>query len=170
MRGTLRIALIGITALFLTSAVVVGAGAEPPNHANRLEATFEEVRVATHDRTADFGILQAINSGTGTVEGFGAATEMLAVTQDRSVSPCGTGSRSNALIRRIAVAEGTLVLHGTGITCPTATPGELMVNNTYVVDGASSTGVFAGAWGSGTDTVLLPARTVALSGKLHLVP
>ena len=90
------------------------------------------------------------------------------MTQDRSVSPCGAGSRSNATIRRIVVADGTLVLHGAGITCPTATPGELLVTNTFVVDGVSSTGVFAGARGSGTDTVLLPGRTVSLSGKLHL--
>jgi hypothetical protein len=167
MRGRLRIAVIAATAL-VASAIVVGAAARPSNNANRFEATFEEVRIATHDRSADLGILQAINSGTGTVEGFGAATETLAVSQDRSVSPCGPGSRSNATIRRIVVAAGTLVLHGAGVTCPTATPGEMLVNNTFVVDGASSTGVFAGARGSGTDTVLLPSRTVTLSGKLHL--
>jgi hypothetical protein len=159
---------VAAIAVVAAGVLVVGAGAGPTNQANRLDATFEEVRIATHDRSADLGILQAINSGTGTVQGFGDANEILGVTQDRSVSPCGPGSRSNATIRRIVVAAGTLVLHGAGITCPTAVPGELLVTNTFVVDGASSTGVFAGARGSGTDTVLLPGRTVSLSGKLHL--
>jgi hypothetical protein len=150
------------------SALAVGAAAGPRSDGNRLDATFEEVRIATHDRSADLGILQAINGGTGTLEGFGDATEILAVSQDRSVNPCGPGSRSNATIRRIVVASGTLVLQGAGVTCPTGTPGELLVTNSFVVDGASSTGVFEGARGSGTDIVLLPSRTVSLSGKLHL--
>lgn len=164
MRHAVAATVIAVAAC----ALAVGATAGPRNDGNQFEATFEEVRIATHDRSADLGILQAINSGTGAVEGFGDATEILAVSQDRSVSPCGPGSRSNATIRRIVVDAGTLVLQGAGITCPTGTPGELLVTNTFVVDGASSTGVFAGARGSGTDTVLLPGRTVSLSGKLHL--
>jgi hypothetical protein len=167
MNGTRHAVAASVMAV-VASALAVGAAAGPRSDGNRFEATFEEVRTATHDRSADLGILQAINSGTGTVEGFGDATEILAVSQERSLSPCGPGSRSNATIRRIVVAAGTLVLQGAGITCPTATPGELLVTNTFIVDGASSTGVFAGAWGSGTDRVLLPSRTVSLSGKLHL--
>jgi hypothetical protein len=167
MKGQRHAVAASVIAL-AAGAVAVGAAAGPRNDGNRLEATFEEVRIATHDRSADLGILQAINSGAGTVEGFGDATEILAVSQDRTVTPCGPGSRSNATIRRVVVAAGTLVLQGAGITCPTATPGELLVTNTFVVDGASSTGIFAGARGTGTDTVLLPSRTVSLKGKLHL--
>ena len=68
-----------IIALYALLAVgVVGGGTvsaaqadEPPNHANRLEATFTETNVSVTNRVADLGVFQLINTGTGTVEGFG---------------------------------------------------------------------------------------------------
>jgi len=54
------------------------------------------------------------------------------------------------------------------ITCPSAS-GPPVVSGTYKVDGLSSTGIFAGARGSGDLTVILDQpRKTTLSGKLKL--
>jgi hypothetical protein len=47
-------------------------------------------------------------------------------------------------------------------------PNGPMITGTYEVDGLSSTGLFAGAWGSGEDTVNVTTHTSTLSGRLHL--
>ena len=163
-----------IVALYALLAVgIAGGGAvsvaqadEPPNHANRLEATFTETNVSVTDRVADLGVFQLINTGTGTVEGFGSATLVLSATQDRSVHPCGDGSSTNAALRRIELADGVLVLREVAHICPT--PSGPLGTGTWEVDGASSTGVFAGARGSGDVTIVIPTHTATLSGKLNL--
>ena len=105
----------------LGGGVVSAAQAdEPPNHANRLEATFTESNVSITNRIADLGTFQLINTGTGTVEGFGSATDGFG-TQDRSVHPCGAGSWTNAATRRIVLDEGVLVLRERA-ACPTSGP------------------------------------------------
>ena len=173
MRATLRIGLFGIAAVVLATAIVVGAAAqEPPNHANRLEATFAETRVAVLDRTADLGVRVAISSGTGTLEGFGAATEIAAISRDVTSTPCGPGSSATTVLRRIVVAAGTLVVKTLGHQC--LAPGGQLNTGELQVDGASSTGVFAGAWGRGTETTHVGpppsgAITATYSGVLHLV-
>jgi hypothetical protein len=110
----------------LLAVGVVGGGTvsvaqadEPPNHANRLEATFTETNVSVTNRIADLGVFQLINTGTGTVEGLGGATLMLSATQDRSVHPCGTGSWTNAAVRRIVLGDGVLVVWELVHICPT---------------------------------------------------
>jgi hypothetical protein len=137
------------------------------NHANRLEATFTETNVSVTNRVADLGVFQLINTGTGTVEGFGSATLVLSATQDRSVHPCGAVSSTNAAIRRIMLADGVLVLRELAHVCPT--PSGPLATGTWEVDSASSTGVFAGARGSGDVTIVIPTDTATLSGKLNLV-
>jgi hypothetical protein len=159
-------------AVLICLAVVVGGGlaayavAAPPNHANRLEATFTEAAVSVTDRTADLGIFQVILTGSGTVEGFGPATEVTGVTQDRAVTPCGASSDSEAATRRILIGGDTLALRSVGVKCPT--PSGPVFTATYEVDGLSSTGIFAGASGSGTDTVDIINHRVTLSGTLKL--
>jgi hypothetical protein len=118
---------------------------------------------------AQFGVLQIINTGTGTVQGFGPATMVLSITQDHDVTPCGPGSSTNAAIRRITLAQGVLVEEELAIACPTPSGG-LIITGTYQVDGRSSTGLFAGARGEGTltaETTVNPP-TSTLSGKLFL--
>jgi hypothetical protein len=83
------------------------------------------------------------DTGSGTLEGFGPATLVVGITQDRSVTPCGPGSWTNAATRRIVVEEGLLVLHEVGIRCPIASGPD--ITGTYEVDGLSSMGMFAGA-------------------------
>ena len=87
-------------------------------------------------------------------------------TQDRAVHPCGDGSDSESDTRRIVASEGTLAVRETGIKCPT--PSGLVFTGTYEVDGLSSTGVFAGARGSGDVTVDVATHTSTLSGRLKL--
>lgn len=172
LREPLRLAVAGAVVGAMASAMAVGAAAErSPNHANRLEMTFEETRVAILDRAADLGIRQVITSGTGTFEGFGSATEIAAISQDHAVTPCGPGSSTSTILRRIVVPQGTLVLKTLAHRCPS--PIGITAVGTYEVDGASSTGVFAGARGRGRDTTEIEpppsGRVVAtISGKLRL--
>ena len=167
-RKRLIIALYALLAVGVVGGGTVSAAQadEPPNHANRLEATFTETTVSVTNRVADLGVFQLINTGTGTVEGFGSATLMLSATQDRSVHPCGGVSSTNAAIRRIVLADGVLVLRELAHICPT--PSGPLGTGTWDVDGASSTGVFAGARGSGDVTIVIPTSTATLSGRLNL--
>jgi hypothetical protein len=171
MQATLRYALAGAVAVVAAGTVAVTAAADrSPNHANRLDMTFEETRVSIHDRS-DLGMRQVIASGTGTFAGYGDATELAAVSIDLSVTPCGPGSNTSTVLRRVVVPQGTLVLKTRAHRCP-AQYGINAIGE-YEVDGAASTGVFAGAWGRGSDTVEVgppPAGHIVatISGKLHL--
>ena len=166
MRNALRLPLLVLGLVVVASAVALQAAAGPSNQANRFEATFAETNASVTNRIADLGVFQLINTGTGAVEGFGAATMVLGVTQDRSVHPCGPGSWTNAGIRRIVLAEGVLVVREFAYVCPTAS-GPVATGKWYV-DTASSTGIFAGARGSGGVTVTIATATSTLSGKLKL--
>jgi hypothetical protein len=166
MKNAFRMPLLFSAVIVLASGLTLHAAAAPPNHANRLEASFTESAASITNRIADLGTFQLINTGSGTVEGFGAATVVVGITQDRSVTPCGPGSWTNAATRRIVLQEGVLVLRGLAIRCPTDSGPD--ITGTYEVDGLSSTGIFAGARGSGEDTVNTVTHTSTLSGKLKL--
>jgi hypothetical protein len=166
MKKMIRLAFVAGAVAAVASALAIAVRAEPANHANRLEATFTEAAQSITNRIADLGTFQLINTGSGTVEGFGSATEVVGITQDRSVSPCGAGSWTNAATRRIVLDDGVLELFELSTACPTQAGTE--ITGTYEVDGLSSTGVFAGARGSGDVTVDLATHTATLSGRLHL--
>jgi hypothetical protein len=167
MRYARRLSLLAAALVALASALAWQAAAGPPNHANRLEATFAETNVSVTNRIADLGIFQLINTGTGTVEGLGDATVMVSVTQDRSVNPCGPGSWTNAGIRRITLEGGVLVVRELVHICQTASGP--IGTGTWAVDSLSSTGIFAGARGSGEARIVVGTRTTTLSGSLNLV-
>jgi hypothetical protein len=133
---------------------------------NRLQATFTETTQLVTNRVADLGVLQLINTGTGSVQGFGPATMVIGITQDHDVTPCGPGSWTNAAVRRITLAQGVLVVEELANACPT--PSGTMITGTFQVDGLSSSGPFAGAWGSGRVVIDVATATSTLSGKLHL--
>jgi hypothetical protein len=166
MKKLIRLTFAAAAAAALASALAIAVRAEPTNRANRLQATFHETNASVANRIPDLGVFQLINTGTGSVDGFGAATMTIGVTQDRSVHPCGPGSWTNAAVRRITVEAGVLVLRELAYVCQT--PSGPVASGTWTVDGASSTGVFADARGSGEDTVDLSTATSTLSGKLHL--
>jgi len=166
MSRIIRLGVLLVAAGALATALVAYATAGPPNHANRLEATFHETVKVVTNHVADYGIVQVILTGRGTVEGFGDATEVGGVTADRSFQPCGTACVSAAVTRRINTAEGTLAIRESNETC--VTPAGRVATGTYEVDGLFSTGVFAGATGSGTVLNVLTPHTLTLSGKLNL--
>ena len=166
MRRSIRAAALPVVVGAFAIALVAYATAGPPNHANRFEATFSETVVVVTNHVADYGIVQVILTGSGTLEGFGAATEVGGITADRSVQPCGVNSESAAATRRITTAQGTLAIRESNETCVTSAG--RVATGTFVVDGLFSTGVFAGATGSGTVLNLLAPHTLTLSGKLKL--
>ncbi len=166
MKNSIRLSLLVMALIALASGLALSAAAGRPNHANRLEASFAESPESITNRIADLGIFQLINTGTGTLEGFGSATVVVGITQDRSVTPCGPGSWTNAATRRIVVDGGVLVLREVGVRCPTASGPD--ITGSYEVDGLSSTGIFAGARGSGDDTIDTVTHTSTISGKLKL--
>jgi len=86
------------------------------------------------------------------------------------VEPCGAGSYPDQAERRISVAglDGVLVLRESGLTCNIS--GTLEATATYTVDGVSSTGVFAGAKGSGQVSVDTTTHAETISGRLKLSP
>lgn len=166
MKRLVRVPLAVGAVVALASALALHASAKPTDDGNRLEAAFTESAASITNRIGDLGVFQLINTGTGTLEGFGSATMTIGVTQDRSVQPCGPGSWTNAGVRRISVDAGVLVIRELAYVCQTASGP--VASSTWSVDGPSSTGVFAGARGSGEASVDLTARTSTLSGKLHL--
>lgn len=166
MRNPRKLLLLAATLTVAASAVALQAAAAPPNPANRLEATFHESNASVTNHIGDLGVFQLINTGTGTIEGLGPATIVVSITQDRSVHPCGPGSWTNAGIRRIALADGVLVLRELAYVCQTGSGP--VASGTWAVDGASSTDIFAGARGSGEITVAIATSTATLSGKLNL--
>jgi hypothetical protein len=166
MKKARRFSLLVTVLVAVASSFALHAAAGAQTDGNRLEASFTESAASITNRIADLGTFQLINTGSGTVEGFGAATIVVGITQDRSVTPCGPGSWTNAATRRIVLEEGVLVLRGLAIRCPTESGPD--ITGTYEVDGLSSTGIFAGARGTGTDTVNTVTHTSTISGKLKL--
>jgi hypothetical protein len=166
MQYARRLSLVVAALVTVASAVALQAAAGPPNHANRLEATFAETNVSVTNRIADLGIFQLINTGTGTVAGLGDATVTVSVTQDRAVHPCGEGSWTNAGIRRIVLDGGVLVVRELVHICQTDSGP--IGTGTWEVDGPSSTGMFADARGGGDVRIVVATRTSTLSGSLNL--
>ena len=101
-------------------------------------------------------MFQLINTGTGTVEGFGEATLVMSATlRDRTVQPRGPEldelddpDESSSQTACWCCGPHSL-----------STPRLPQVTGTWTVDGASSTGVFAGAWGSGDEAADIPNRS-----------
>jgi hypothetical protein len=166
MKRTLRLMLVAWVAIALAGVVAIAVRAEPTNHANRLDVTFTETAASMTNRVADLGVFQLILTASGTLDSFGPVTEVVGVTQDRAVQPCGAGSDSESDTRRIVAGGGTLALREAGIKCPT--PSGLVFTGSYEIDGLSSSGVFAGASGDGSVTVDIATHTATLSGKLKL--
>jgi hypothetical protein len=166
MKKAIRMPLLVSALIALASGLALHARAAPSNQPNRLEASFTESAASITNRIADLKTFQLINTGSGMVEGFGAATVVVGITQDRSVTPCGPGSWTNAATRRITLDGGVLLLRELSIACQTRSGP--VITGTYEVDGLSSTGVFAGARGSGHLTVYVSTSTTTLSGKLKL--
>jgi len=155
-----------VAAAATTAGIAAGLQASARASTNgdgRLQATFTSSAVSV---TPKLGMVELIITGTGTVRGFGAATEVVGVVEDRAVSPCGAGGASHSAQRRIVMKGGVLALHEAGMTCITASGPQARA--AYRVDGQASTGIFAGARGTGHVTVNVTTGHETLSGTLIL--
>src|SRR5262249_6523758 len=170
-----RAGIIGAAAaaavLFAGALTASAAPAQPARGAagspadSMLNATFTDSDVSV---TPGLGMVELILTGTGTVQGFGAATDVVGVVEDFAASPCGPGGASNSAQTRIVIHGGVLELHEAAMNCVTATGPQ--VTGTYRVDGQASTGIFAGARGTGHVTVDVATGQDTLSGTLILKP
>jgi hypothetical protein len=176
--GAAILGVAAITAALFGSSVPASAtlapaspsGAAGPASAgspadSMLNATFTDSAVSV---TPGLGMVELILSGNGTVRGFGAATDVVGVVEDRAASPCGAGGASDSAQARIVMHGGVLELHESAMLCVTASGPQ--VNGTYRVDGRASTGIFAGARGTGHVTVDVATGQDMLSGTLILKP
>jgi hypothetical protein len=167
-----RTGIIGAAAVAVLFAGALTASAAPAQSArgavgsatdSMLKATFTDSAVSV---TPGQGMVELILTGTGTVQGFGAATDVVGVVEDFAASPCGPGGAANSAQARIVLPGGVLELHEAAMNCVTATGPQ--VTGTYRVDGQASTGVFAGARGTGHVTVDVTTGQDTLSGTLIL--
>lgn len=162
VRRLLSVVGVGVLASCLALPQALGA----TTASERFAATFTESNQSVTNRMTDLGVFQLINTGSGTFGPYGPATVVLAMSQDRSVEPCGPGSWTNAGTRRITLRAGVLILRETAEVCDTEIG--FVGRGIWTVDGASSTGPFAGARGGGRIGVYLPARMTTLWGTLKL--
>jgi hypothetical protein len=173
-QASARAGIIGAAAVAVLFAGALTASAAPAQSArgaagspadSMLKATFTDSDISV---TPGLGMVELILSGTGTVQGFGAATDVVGVVEDFAASPCGPGGASNSAQLRIVVHGGVLELSSAAMNCVTASGPR--VTGTYRVDGQASTGIFAGARGTGHFTVDVATGQDTLSGTLILIP
>ena len=117
--------------------------------------------------------------GTGTLAGLGQATDTIEFTSFEPIE--GTSCSAVTFVETIELLDGTgtLVLPSEGTFCspggsdstpvpPQAYGHPHTVRASFTIDGASSTGSFAGASGSGTKSIVLAGdvATIRLSGTI----
>src|SRR5215469_15835303 len=176
MKKTIRLSLLATAVIVLASGFALHASltaTAAPAHSARgaagspagsmLHATFTDSDVSV---TPGLGMVELILTGTGTVQGFGAATDVVGVVEDFAASPCGPGGASNSSQQRIVLPSGVLETHGAGMNCVTASGAQ--ATGTWRIDGQASTGIFAGARGTGHFTVDVATGQDTLSGTLIL--
>ena len=162
----LMISLAASAAVMAGMAATLQASAQASTRdGGRLEATFTDSDVSV---TPGLGMVELILTGTGTVEGFGAATDVVGVVEDFAASPCGTGGASNSAQQRLVLPSGVLELSSDAMNCVTDSGSQ--VTGIYRVDGRASTGIFAGARGTGHVTVDVATGLDKYSGTLILKP
>ena len=167
MRRLLLLCLLAALALVPTASAATTS----------FSATFNESfgRATAHPCSVD-----AFVCGSGTIAGFGEATEEWAITYFEPETAFETGCSPLTLIRTITLTDGsTLVTEETGTVCfpgrSSGTPGSFysfgnpgFFTGTYVI--VEGTGVFEGAAGSGTSSFKAAGDTSrsTLSGTITL--
>lgn len=165
------IALLGLVTCLITAAPATAATTTP------FSASFFETfgRAASRSCSPD-----AFLCGTGTVSGFGDATEEVVITSFDPESAAATGCSPLTQTRTITLSGGsTLVTEETGTVCfpgsSFGTPGSFVsfgnpasFEGTYTI--VRGTGVFSGARGTGTSTFRNAgdAGHASLSGSITL--
>jgi hypothetical protein len=109
--------------------------------------------------------------GSGTVAGYGRATMIVRATINAPIP--GTDCFAVSGLRWITLDDGSgsLASSFTGTRCPLAEGGHAFrIKFSYTIDATASSGVFAGATGSGTggNTTAGHMQVVSLSGTITL--
>ena len=140
--------------LALGSLAVVILALAAPGTASTTQpfyATFVEVG----------GVTEEGSCGSATISGLGHIAYQCVV-----FNGCG----DNCELRTINFDDGTLVIHESIIGVIQHGKSAGMLEIALTIDGASSTGRYAGASGSGTGVVILPAYAVIIaSGTITLL-
>jgi hypothetical protein len=167
--------LVVLTVLVCGLAVTSAVGA-----ATQLNGQFT-VHFGRGVGTSNAPCLPDTFCGTGTLIGVGKATDTLEFTSFEPIE--GTSCFAITFVETIELANGsgTLVLPSEGTFCFPGNSGNAPVppqdyghpatiTASFTVDGASSTGIFAGASGSGTKSASIAGdvATIGLSGSVTL--
>jgi len=157
----------GVTALVVGATVGIGVATAAAGPSGLHFSAALKVKI-TAAPSCHGGICLVHNHGTGRVTHFGAVTFTTTVIADTNQPPCGASSQwVNRITRTIHASQGTLVLHEAGLLCPDPGVGP-RVDAVWAVDGADSTGTFAGATGHGTDIAYPAGDTAAPTGTITL--
>jgi hypothetical protein len=154
------------------AAVATGATqlADGATHARTLRVSAQLNVTNSPPPVCQSDICAIHNSGTGRMTPFGQVTFTTVIVADGNQAPCGAGSQwVNRIIRTLRTSQGVLVLHEAGLQCPGPGVGP-RVDAVWTVDGAVSTGIFAGAHGRGYDTAYPAQDTAAPHGTITLAP
>ena len=169
--AVVAVGLVGMTACGSNKSHASAAGTTTASVQNtvHISGNFEVTSVVEGAPGTCHGKICTIRtSGTGTLSPYGKATFTAVVIADASQASCGVSSqRINRLTRELKTDKGTLVLHGAGRECVPQGGGP-RVDVSWVLDGADSTGTFAGARGSGTDVAYPDNYTDAVRGTITL--
>ena len=166
--------IVGVaSAVSALGAMQLAAGATPARTVHvsaQLKVASTVNGLGGAPQSCSAGICTIENRGTGRMTHFGNVTFASVITADDNEPPCGTNSQwVNRIIRTVHTSQGVLVLHEAGLQCPEPGVGP-RVDAVWTVDGAESTGIFAGAHGRGYDTAYPTQDTAAAHGTITLAP
>jgi hypothetical protein len=161
MHTRIRLAATATVALAALASAIAGTASGATTQA--FQATFHDV---SFQNTCSPPI---VFCGNGTVDGYGRATTMVRVTRNLPIT--GTSCNDVAGIRTITLdsGSGSFVSTFTGQRCPLGDGGAgFRVDFDWTADPNASSGVFAGATGSGTgvNTTAGNVQVVSLTGTI----
>ncbi len=145
----------------------VRAALANPTHGPTLKLDAQLMVASTTEHC--LGAVCTINNhGNGQMTHFGKVAFTTVITADGNQPPCGASSQwVNRIVRTIHTKKGDLVLDEAGLQCPQPGVGP-RVDAVWAVDGADSTGLFAGASGRGSDLAYPTRNTATPRGTITL--
>lgn len=163
-------ALVRLATKILTGAALIAAAATVTAIALGATNTRNvhlraQLKVTARTQSCRSGACTVHVTGDGHMTPYGTVTFTSRIISDSNQPPCPSGSWVR-IVRDLHLGKGTLVLNEAGIQC--VGPGGPRVDAVWVVDGARSRGLFAGAHGRGSDLVFLKDNTTAPSGTIVL--
>lgn len=155
--------LASTTALFVSAVALVAAAPAAAATSQDFHATFHDVSFQSNCTPP------IVFCGSGVIDTFGPATTVVRATRNAPIP--GTSCADVGGVRQMILDDGrgTLVATFTGIRCPLGEGGHgFQVEFSWTADANASSGVFAGASGSGTgvNTTAGNIQVVSLAGTI----